>query len=106
MRRFGCMVERIFRDFYSEIFSSHSRLATQARCRLKAPRPVKVVFFQIVGLVEAIKTFTNDAVAGGTGVHATTGTFDLDVVVMGNFKKGLAGLSLHDHAIRAMLGVR
>ncbi|CNK46572.1 Uncharacterised protein [Mycobacterium tuberculosis] len=41
----------------------------------------------------------------GAGADAAAGTFDLDVVVMGNFEDGLAGLSLHDHTVRAMLGV-
>jgi hypothetical protein len=44
-------------------------------------------------------------VAGGAGAHTTTGTFDLDVVVMGYFEDGLAGLSLNNHTVRAMLGV-
>ena len=76
------MVERIFRDFDGEVFSPHFRLTTQARRRLQAPRPIKIVFFQVVSLIEAVETFTNDAVASGAGIDAATGTFDLDVVVM------------------------
>ncbi len=69
------------------------------------PDPVKKVLFQLVRFFQRVEPLTNDAVAGGASAHSTTGTFDLDVVVMGNFEDGLAGLSLNNHTVRAVLGV-
>src|SRR5450830_1199141 len=99
------MVERIFRNFDGDVFSPDDGLAGQARIRFQAPGTVKKVFFQLVSFFQRVETLANNAVASGASADTAAGTLDLDVVLVGNFEDGLAGLSLHDHTVRAMLGV-
>src|SRR5450830_416247 len=99
------MVERIFRNFDGDVFSPYLGLTAYARSRLQAPGTVKKVFFQLVSVFQRVETLANNAVASGASADTAAGTLDLDVVLVGNFEDGLAGLSLHDHTVRAMLGV-
>src|SRR5450830_128197 len=99
------MVERIFRNFDGDVFSPYLGLTAYARSRLQAPGTVKKVFFQLVSFFQRVETLANNAVASGASADTAAGTLDLDVVLVGNFEDGLAGLSLHDHTVRAMLGV-
>ncbi len=43
--------------------------------------------------------------AGSARTHATTGAFNLDVVLVGNLENRRAGLHFYNQPVRAMLGV-
>ncbi|KIT67870.1 hypothetical protein QP65_00250, partial [Staphylococcus aureus] len=103
MRRFGGVVERVFRDLDGHVLGADLGLAGQARRGLQAPGAVEVVLFQLVGLVQRVETLADHAVARGAGADAAAGAFDLDVVVMGHFKDGLTGFGLHHHSVRTEL---
>src|SRR5471030_3053616 len=103
MRRFGGVVERVLRNFDGQVLGPDLGLTAQARLGFQPPSPVKIVFFQIIGLFQRVETFANQAVAGGTGADATTGTFHFDMVLMGQFEDRDPRLSLHDQAVRAKL---
>src|SRR5690606_22639928 len=102
---FRYLVNGVLGNFHDQIPISHSSLAGQARLRLKPPRLVQHVVFQLIGLFQRVESFTNHDVTGGAGAGLFASMFDFDAVTQSGIQHGLTYLRLDNGAFRALFSM-
>jgi hypothetical protein len=103
---FARVIDGVFWQLDDQISIGHFSLARQARAGFQSPGFIKLVFFELVGFVQAIETLAYQHMAGGTGAGFLARVFDFNVISQQCIANGGAWFNVEYRAIGAQRSMR
>ena len=103
---FACVVDGVAWDLHHQIFIADTRLTAQTTFRLQPPGFIQHVIFQLIALIERVKTFAHDAMTRGASTGLLTRVLNFDAVTQRRIQNGFAFGGVNHHAIRTQALMR